>query len=204
MTYRSDELTLEDKIVVVFDICSSSTILEELIVRQDLLPMRNLLITLKKFLKHQSEVLGFETYKFIGDGWIILFPPHISGITLVNFLEELSRFFMMKLKTGVIPNLEHSPPILGLTFGVDTGSLVRFTMMTKREYVGRPLNIASRLQSAIKDKDDNPANKVLFSKPSFNQLGIDRSFRKTRPVTRTLRNIRHGKRYACVKMWLKV
>lgn len=204
MTEPREELRIENKIVVVFDICSSSNILEELIVRQDLRPMRNLLIELKKFLQAKAELLGFEAYKFIGDGWIILFSPDTRGEDLVNFLEELSRLFAKRLKLKVIPHLEHSPSILGLTFGVDIGPLVRLTMMGKREYVGRPINIASRLQGAIKDKDNNPAYKVLFSRPAFNQLHLARDFRKTRRASRTLRNIRNGERYPCVKMWLKV
>lgn len=204
MTEPHEELRIRQKIVVVFDICSSSNILEELIVRQDLRPMRDVLIELKKFLQEKSERLKFNVYKFIGDGWIILFPPDTSGIDLINFLEELSRFFAKKLERMVIPHLEQSPPILGLTFGVDSGPLVQLTMMGKREYVGRPINIASRLQSAIKDKDDNPAYKVLFSKPAFNQLRLARDYRKTRPATRTLRNIRNGERYACMKVRLKI
>jgi len=204
MTQPDDELQIEEKVVVVFDICSSSNILEELIVRQNLRPMRDLLIEVKQFLKKKAPLLAFDPYKFTGDGWIILVPRGVSGSDLVHFLEELSRFFSKKLKHIVIPHLEHAPSILGLTFGVDVGPLVRMRMMGKPEYVGRPINIATRLQSAIKDKDDNPAYKVLFSKPAFNQLRLTTDFRKTRPATRTLRNIRNGRRYACMKVWLKI
>jgi hypothetical protein len=203
VTEPRDDIQKEEKIVVSFDICSSSNILEELIVREDLRPLLDLLIGVKKFLKEKAALLPFDPYKFVGDGWIILLPTDVSGRDLIVFLEELSHFFSKKLKRNVLPHLENVPPILGLTFGVDIGPLVRLTMMGKREYVGRPINIATRLQNAIKDKDDNPAYKVLFSKPAFNQLGLAPDFRKTRPATRTLRNIRNGQRYACMKVWLK-
>jgi class 3 adenylate cyclase len=204
VTEPREELALESRFVVVFDICSSSNILEELIVRQNLAPMRNLLIDLKKFLQKRAEKVGFETYKFIGDGWIVLFPLSTTGSTLVTFLEDLSRYFRRRLRSAVIPHLERSPSIVGLTFGVDAGPLIRLQMMGKIEYIGRPINIASRLQGAIKDKDDNPAYKVLFSKPAFNQLKLDADFRDIRAATRTLRNIRSGEKYPCVKMVLEV
>jgi class 3 adenylate cyclase len=203
MTQPDDELQIEQKVVVVFDICSSSNILEDLIVRQDLRPMRDLLIEVKQFLRKKAAVLAFDPYKFIGDGWIILFPTNVSGRDLVHFLEELSSFFSRKLKRIVIPHLEHVPSILGLTFGVDVGPLVRMRMMGKPEYLGRPINVATRLQSGIKDKDDNPAYKVLFSKPAFNRLRLTTDFRKTMPATRKLRNIRNSRRFACMKVWLK-
>lgn len=203
MTATDEELRVAEKLVVVFDICSSSNILEELVVRQDLRPLRNLLIDLKSFLKEKAARLDFTPYKFIGDGWILLFPINISGTALIDFLEELSKLFERRLKTLVVPRLERSPLILGLTFGIDVGPLVRITMLGNREYVGRPINVASRLQSAIKDKDHKPGYKVLFSKPAFNQLQLKKDYRKTERVSRKLRNIRNGERYACVKLWLK-
>jgi class 3 adenylate cyclase len=43
-------------------------------------------------------------------------------------------------------------------------------MMEQREYVGRPLNIASRLQAALSQIDPSPAYKVLVPRPTYYQM----------------------------------
>ena len=71
------------------------------------------------------------------------------------------------------------------------------------EYIGRPLNVAARLQSAIKQRDHQPAGKLLVSKPAFVELGLGRVKRyPIKEVTRTLRNISNGKRYRAMKITL--
>jgi class 3 adenylate cyclase len=98
-------------------------------------------------------------------------------------------------------------PLLGLTFGIDEGMLIHFKMMKRTEYVGRALNVAARLQSAIKDKDKKPSYKCLLSYPAFVSLALPRSERakyKVKQVTRTLRNIQGGDEYRCVKLSLRL
>ncbi len=104
----------------------------------------------------------------------------------------------------VARNLEQEPPVTGLTFGVERGSLLRFVMMGRFEYVGRALNVACRLQSAIKDKDERPNYKVLFSRSAFNHLDIPKDKYRIKEVSRHLRNIRGGGRYQCIKLSLPV
>ncbi|MGA8871041.1 MAG: hypothetical protein WB460_07880 [Candidatus Acidiferrales bacterium] len=204
MTTTEQEPIVEKKQVVVFDICSSSNMLEDLILSQNEQAMRDLIISIKRHLKSESVNLGFEMYKFIGDGWILLFPPNVEGKVLIRFLRELCHKFERSLNKYVLKHLQSTPQVIGLTFGMDRGDLIRMRMMNTREYIGRPLNIASRLQGAIKEKDGNPAYKVLLSKSSFNALGIDETKYKTKRVTRTLRNIQGGRKYACVKLILEI
>jgi class 3 adenylate cyclase len=196
-------MSIKHRIVVFFDICSSSNILEDLILSGNLKLMRNLILSLRNFLKNESAEKGFEVYKFIGDGWVLLFPHFLSGEALVSFLEKLCRLFKYKINKHVVPHLQSPPSVMGLTFGVDQGELVRITMMGNYEYIGRPLNIASRLQGSIKQKDDKPSYKILFSKPCFQALDFPKGFRKCKPATRQLRNIQGGEKYACVKMRLR-
>jgi class 3 adenylate cyclase len=203
MTITADEPIVEKKQVVVFDICSSSNMLEDLILSQNERAMRDLIVSLKSYLKSESAGRGFEVYKFIGDGWILLFPPNVTGKILIGFIEDLCQAFKRKLKKYILPHLQSEPKVLGLTFGIDRGDLIRMQMMETREYIGRPLNIASRLQSAIKEKDKNPAYKVLLSKSSFNGLRLGQTEWKIKRVTRNLRNIQGGNRYACVKLRLR-
>ncbi|HEX7627411.1 MAG TPA: hypothetical protein VF354_00630 [Candidatus Methanoperedens sp.] len=200
MTRDDEEMTIEYKIVISFDICSSSKIIEDLTLTNNLKSMRNLLINMKDFLLEKSELLNFEIYKFTGDGWILLFPENIQGKDLMTFLIELSSFIKQKLTSEIIPLLERPPKIMGLTFGIDGGKLIGIVMDLHQEYIGRPLNIACRLQSAIKDKDKNPEYKLLVSNHVFNKYL--KSLKEYNPMNevRNLRNIREGEEYQCVKI----
>ena|SRR3989338_1938143 len=200
MTRTAEDLRVEDKLVVVFDICSSSNIIEDLSLTASLKAMRNLLISIKRFLREKSGELGFELYKFTGDGWILLFAPDTGGRTLMGLLADLSKLFHDRVNSDILPRLETKPQLVGITFGVDRGPLVKMTMMRKEEYIGRPLNIACRLQNAIKDKDPHPQYKVLMSNHVFVSFSEDLRRYRPRRVTRTLRNIRGGQKYECVKL----
>ena len=204
MTKAVQRLDIQDRYALFFDICSSSTILEDLILTNNIREMRNLLIRLKKFLQTESQTHGYEVYKFIGDGWILLFPDNADGESLIEFLETLCRTFEDGLYHSIIPKLQSTPTILGLTFGIDKGPLVKLIMLQRTEYIGRALNVAARLQSAIKDKDNAPQYKILFSKHAFQALRLPAGFRKTQAVTRTLRNIQGGRKYECIKLRLKM
>ena len=203
MTIDTDKLTVLQRTLVIFDICSSSNMLEDLLLSDNIQDFRNLIISMKSFLKKQEAEGKCEVYKFVGDGWILLFPYQIRGNLLIAFMEDLAQLYLKKVKKYVIPHLQTTPPVMGLSFGIDRGRLVRLTMMGKIEYVGRPLNIASRLQSAIKQKDDNPSFKALFSKPSFSGLELPLGYRGAKVVHRKLRNIQGGEHYSCVKLRLE-
>ena len=76
-------------------------------------------------------------------------------------------------------------------------------MNQQREYFGRPINVASRLQGSIKDKDSNPQYKVLMPKSVYANLGDEiKSKYSSQPVTRTLRNISGGEKFLCMKLKL--
>lgn len=204
MTTESEELRTESKVVVFFDICSSSSIIEDLKSTDNLCSMRDLLISLKEFLVGSQTHAGFKAYKFLGDGWILLFPDDVSGDLLLRFLESLCKFFRHKFRS-VERRLQVKPSIIGLTFGIDKGALVRIRMMGQTEYVGRPLNVASRLQAAIKDRDDHPAYKCLLSRHAYLDLSLSRELKhklRRKHVRRTMRNIQGGQSYRCVKLTL--
>jgi class 3 adenylate cyclase len=94
--------------------------------------------------------------------------------------------------------------VCGLTFGVDEGNLVEIVMNDNVEYLGRALNVASRLQGSIKDNDKKPAYKVLLSRPAFKHLRIGRDLYKIQDVGRRLRNIYGGAEMKFVKVWLPI
>lgn len=204
MTQSYENPSVERHIVVSFDICSSSDIIEDLTLTGNLLVMRNLLIAIKKFLKKKAKVLGFDIYKFTGDGWLLLFPEDIKGQVFLNLLTDLSKYFKKKYSSLILPLLETKIATSGLTFGIEKGSLIKLRMMNRPEYIGRALNIACRLQGSIKDKDPHPEYKALFSRHVFRSLLGDLQQLKPKPATRTLRNIHGGKNFRCMKLKLLV
>lgn len=194
------------KVVVIFDISSSTSILENLLINEQQTKWRNLLIGLKSFLRTKSDELDFITYKFIGDGWILLFPIDCDGVVLLNFISELCEKYNELIKI-VEEALSTSINNMGLTFGIDKGTVIYMTMNRTKEYVGRPINIASRLQGSIKDRDKYPQGKVLLSKYTFNdftksQRIIIKSKYKVSDVKRNLKNVLNGDNYLCKKIAL--
>ena len=65
---------MKEAVVVAFDICSSSDIIEGLILRNDVERFMSFLGSLKNYLAKLQKSIGFEPYKFNGDGWILFFP----------------------------------------------------------------------------------------------------------------------------------
>jgi hypothetical protein len=93
MTQTAHVLTVVERVVAFFDMCSSSQIIENLTIRDNLRVLRNALIRLKKFLQTRSGPDGFEIYKFIGDGWILLYSENTSLIRLLHSLTHISEFY---------------------------------------------------------------------------------------------------------------
>jgi class 3 adenylate cyclase len=192
----------EEKIVVAFDICSSTTIIEDLTLTNNVSKLLDVLDELKQLLYQKKQDLKFEPYKFVGDGWILLFPPNTSGQELIQLLHLLSLHFATRFKRYIEPILEVQPQIQGLTFGVDVGLIHRVRMFGVHEYIGRPLNVACRLQGAIKDDEvASPADKVLVSHHCYEKyfagVGDINRYNPTK-TSRQLRNIREGKNFDCL------
>lgn len=188
-------------LVVAFDMCSSSNVLEELTLCGDLHRYNQLLRSVKEYLaKAQDDVL-FDPYKFTGDGWILLFPKGTNGERLFRFLMALCRFFEKEFANQVLRHLGTPPALTGLTFGIEKGPLIATTIYGQREYFGRALNVACRLQSAIKDNDKAPAYKALVSNAAYHEyLSCAASRVKVWKVFRRLRNISGGGKFRCRKI----
>ena len=202
MSSPEEELKIENKIVLVVDICSSSDIMEDLLRTQDIVKWRNLLITLKEYLVETSTKLDFEVYKFIGDGWILLFDSGYNGRHLLNFLIDLLRRFDSEFKHLIYPNLEKPPEIEGLTFGMDSGRLVFIEMMERREYVGRAINVAARLQGTIEDTDILAGYRAMISNTLFQRMKNDLNDFHPEMVKRRLKNIIRGGEFPCYRLAL--
>jgi len=202
MTRRRQRLREVEKIVLTFDICSSSTIIEDLSESGNITKWRDLLIGLKEYIFEEADAYEFNPYKFVGDGWILLFEPDTEPDQVFGFAEELSVWFEKKIIKMDKDYLQSTPDIMGLTFGIDKGKLVRFIMDGQAEYVGRPINISCRLQSAIQQSDNKPQYKVLMPKYLFSTMKKDIDFYKHRPAKRQLHNITRGKDFKCELVFL--
>jgi class 3 adenylate cyclase len=192
----TDKIETVRKVVVLFDICSSTTVLEDLLRTDSHVRWRNLLILLKKFLVVEAKRRGFLLYKFVGDGWFMLFDEEgTDGTVLLDFLGRLCTRYNEIYCKRVRPALEGEHRV-GLTFGVDCGRLVRIEMNDQVEYVGRPLNVAARLQGAVKIQSDNPEGHLLISKPAYAKLRMGKlEINRGEIVRLDLHNIAGGAEY---------
>jgi hypothetical protein len=192
--------TTHDLVVVAFDMCSSSKIIEDLSRTQNLAAYDLLLKNLHLWLWSNAEKSKFIPYKFTGDGWIVLFPvSRIDGTSLMRFLVRLSRQHNSLREKLIESHLESIPESVGLTFGVEMGQLRKVILGKEVEFIGRALNVACRLQSAVKDKGSEPDYRCLFSRNVFNSYLQSIDAFKFFDVDRVLRNISGGERYRCVK-----
>lgn len=193
----------KEYLVVVFDICSSTTILENLTLSGDKELWCEILVGLQRYLRNQRSKLHYKIYNFIGDGWILLFPTDIRGDILIPFLKGLSDEYYTLYKRILHPILSVTPQQIGLTFGVDSGILYMMKMDKRTEYAGISLNIASRLQGSIGQKDRNPANKVLTSKRVYKTMAkYIRANYVVKKAERKLRNVMGGEKFLCRKISL--
>jgi len=196
LTRESDKPEIVRRLVVVFDISSSTSILEELKQCDRLAVWRNLLIELKNFL--DAHGLDIDIYKFMGDGWILLFPEEVKKEELFEYLNHVSTFYMLQYQEYVEPLLQKDPSPIGLTFGIDTGELIRLQMNEQWEYLGRAINVAARLQSAAKGMaNDGYTNVALISKACFNSLRPEKSEFKASEQKVDLKNISGGDKFQC-------
>jgi hypothetical protein len=163
---------------------------------------RNLLIGLKKFLVLEKKKSQFDIHQFLGDGWILLFDPDsIAGPQLMRLLERLCEHYVRLFRNRISEVLSGDSYQIGLTFGIDSGTLVKIVMNQRDEYIGRSLNVAARLQSAITQKDKTPAGKLLISKNAFAALGLGKTPKYTgKLVERRLKNVAGGECYQVRKI----
>jgi hypothetical protein len=195
------------RIVVAFDLCSSSQIMEDLLLSEKFDQYEAFLVCIKRWLMNWTDKYlpgkgHFELYKFTGDGWLLLFPGATHGEALIEFMRNLCDMINAELARHIIPNLSSMPSLLGATLGVEEGNLIKMTMNERDEYVGRALNIACRLQSAVKDKEPHPCHyKALVSARFYNErFARLRIPYKAEAATCSLRNILSGSGFACQKI----
>lgn len=195
------EAMASDLVVVTFDMCSSSKLLEDLTRTNSLVAFDRLIRNLHLWLWSNAKKFNFVVYKFTGDGWILLFPAsRIDGNQLMGFLVRLSRQHNALRQKLVDGDLESIPPDVGLTFGIEMGALRKIALGKEVEFIGRALNVACRLQAAVKQKESETDYRCLFSRKVFNTYLRGNVGFEFLEAERSLRNISGGERYRCLKV----
>jgi len=190
-------------VVVAFDMCSSSNIIDDLTKSNNVQCLTTFFDALQRYLaKEQQKPAAFDPYKFTGDGWLLLFPAKTDGASLLNFLESLCLFFVVEFRRSLLPYLSRTPSLVGITFGIEKGEVIPMNMHGRQEYVGRAINVACRLQTALKDKGSSPAYSALVSNRVYDEYFSDTNPHRVNKVTRNLRNINGGSEFACRRLWL--
>jgi len=190
-------------IVVSFDMCSSSSIVDDLNKTRNLQPLTTFFGEMRRYLeKEQRRNVQFDLYKFMGDGWLLLFPSNTEGERLLSFLEGLCLFFAVVFRRSLLPHLSHNPAVVGISFGIEKGDLIPIIMDGQQEYVGRAINVACRLQAALKDKGESPAYSALVSNRVYNEYFAKTTPHRVHKVTRKLRNIDGEAEFECRRLWL--
>lgn len=192
---------VHDLVVVAFDMCSSSRILEDLTRTDSLKQYDRLLKGLREWLSSDAKASKYVLYKFTGDGWLLLFPADgVTGDGLMSFLLRLSKAHQSYREKFIDDHLESIPAEKGLTYGVEMGSVRKLVLGDEVEFVGRAINVACRLQAAVKDKGRGPDYRCLLSRRVYNTYMKKLAKYTFVPVKRTLRNISGGEDYRCYKV----
>lgn len=196
----------QEAIVVVFDIRSSSILVSDLTLRNQLDHYVWLVGKIKEQLarlqmQHNPPRFGF--YKFTGDGWILLFPTKdIKGQAIppgypLEVMRELSKWFEPAFHAWASEHLDTRPAITGITFGVDKGPLRRTTIFQQKEYLAHAIIIACRLQAAVGEIDQSSGCKALVLNSVFNELFASAKDYAIANVRRKLRNIGEDREFDC-------
>ncbi len=180
----------EEKTVMVFDICSSTSIIEDLNKTGSIERYLQLLEQITSTLVTESFTYHYSIYKFLGDGFILLFDEHISVDEVLFFSIRLTNQCNAFLDDFIERYLENKElPRKGITIGVDRGQVIRLRIGTNKDYdyIGRPFNVACRLQSSL-DKPEH-VNYLLMTVKVHSEIRTPELKVACHETSRTLRNI---------------
>lgn len=190
--------------VVVFDICSSSVILEDLQQSGTQDRFGLLIDALWAYLLAGVRRKLFEIYKYLGDGFVLLFSESVRPDDVIMFLVNLTHYSNIVIAEFQRQYLDVAQlPRAGITIGVDLGQVYRLqsNATSRREYFGRPINIASRFQSSL-DQPEH-VNHVLVSREFYRGMENKTLRDRFSETSRSLRNMAGEKKQRCYYMGLE-
>ena len=186
--------------VIVFDVCSSSVILENL-------QEQNKLRVWKKFwegvFKHITKISSSGVrsivYKFVGDGFILLYRPAFEE-DILAYCDKIKVYVNEKIDAIVAEYLDEAPARTGITIGIERGEIIRMHLLGSSEYMGEAINAASRLQSLLKLPEHS--NKVLVSETVKSAIEAQIGERACKPVEVVLHNLYDNQSVWCYEIEL--
>ena len=188
--------TNKERIVLCFDIASSTVILEDLQLTGTARKYQELIQPIFSFLERESTHFCFEIYKFLGDGYLLIFLPGQSIDTVLLFTIALVIKSLAHIKAFIEATIETKEiDRTGITIGIDEGELFALKSGSHREFYGRPLNMACRLQSSMNGKEH--VNRVLLSKRCYSNITEEDYRILCSHTTRRLKNIKGQTEISC-------
>src|SRR6476646_9843315 len=118
MTQTKDGVETTNAVVVTMDICSSTSIIEDLLKSERIRIWRDLIISMKEHLRRYGGPQNAELYKFVGDGWLMLFHQPYLGEEILAVLKSAADFYNAYYEREIFPSLDTPPKLSGLTFGM--------------------------------------------------------------------------------------
>ncbi len=184
--------------IIVMDLCSSSVILEKLQSAGKIRVWRKLW---KKIFNYLTRRIGFSArcrpYKFIGDGFIILYRHQYSA-SLYQFMSELNKISCKILKE-VLDEYDIRPKRFGFCYGIDRGELIPMYLLGQHEFMGEAINAATRLQGLLKSDED--ACSVMVSDNVYKKLILPENVKQEEKEC-VLRNLYNDEKTFCHQIWL--
>jgi hypothetical protein len=184
--------------IIVMDLCSSSVILEKLQTAGKIKVWRRLW---KKIFNHMTRDFYFsircKPYKFVGDGFIILYRHQFSQ-DLFTFMQKLNSLSCQILKE-VLDKFEIKPKRFGFAYGIDRGELIKMQLLGNAEFMGEAINAATRLQAQLKADED--ACSLMVSEKVYNKIILPGNIKQIEKKC-ILRNLYDDKEILCHQIWL--
>lgn len=186
---------MSERIVFTFDICSSTSILEDLHRTGSVESYALLMQDIEGFLAKNGAHFHFEVYKFLGDGFILVFDVAVDRVLefAVALTGELNGY--LEAFIGKFVEAAEELPRVGITIGIDKGRIESLVVGGRQEYVGRPLNVAARLQASL-DRPEH-VNRALMSLKLYREIAEPNFRRLCSETSRSYRNLAEGRRVRC-------
>lgn len=197
---KGDQMKYSEKTIFVFDVCSSTTIVEDLHITGLVKHYNEMIKSLNDYLEEKSKKVKFQIYKFIGDGFILTFPGEIEMETILRFAKDLIDTCNQKI-TNLIDEYTESIvlPRKGITIGMDKGIVHQFELNEKIEFIGRALTLACRLQSS--QESPKVVNSILMSVSSYSEIKDQKIKQYCEKRERTFKNITGNKKIKCYELF---
>jgi class 3 adenylate cyclase len=182
--------------IVVYDICSSTQILDNLLANE-IIDKYDILITdISKSFTSLFSKLNPIFYKFLGDGSIFFFKEETDVDSIINllcdFIEESDFIINNFVKRYIDIDLKR----VGITIGVAFVNI--YLAKIKNEYFGRAINMACRLQNSLNKPEH--VNKILVQKEVFKSIN-DKELRRWFNIRRrTFSNLNADQLTQCYEM----